>query len=115
LVVAAIGLFGSVRYEIVQRSREWAVRAALGADRASIVGLILSRGLTPVLIGVVPGVVIAAAMSRWIQPLLYRMSALDPRLFSLAAVSMVTVAAVASLWPALMAARVDPSTALRSD
>ncbi len=94
---------------------EWAVRAALGADRTSIVGLILGRGLTPVLIGALAGVVTAAVMSRWIQPLLYRTSALDPWLFLLAVGSMVIVAGAASLWPALMAARVDPGTALRSD
>ena len=115
LVVAGVGLFGSVRYDIAQRSREWAVRTALGANRPAIVRLILSRGLTPVLIGALPGVVIATVMSRWIQPLLYRTSALDPWLFSLALMLMISVAAAASLWPALMAACVDPGTALRGD
>lgn len=115
LVVAGVGLFGSVRYDIAQRAREWAVRTALGANRSAIVRLVLRRGLTPVLIGAVPGVLIAAVLSRWIQPLLYRTSALDLRLFSIAVTLMVGVAVAASFWPALTAARVDPGATLRSD
>ena len=84
LVVAGVGLFGSVSYDIAQRSREWAVRVALGADPAAIVACIVGRSLTVVLIGVVPGLVIAAAIGRWIQPLLYRTSALDPLSFAAA-------------------------------
>ena len=85
LVVTGVGLFGSVRYDIAQRSREWAVRVALGADRPAIVGLIIRRSLIPILAGMLPGLLIAAALGRWIQPLLYRTSALDPLLFCLAA------------------------------
>src|SRR5690606_34010265 len=99
LVVAGVGLFGSVRYDIAQRAREWAVRTALGANRSAIVRLVLRRGLTPVLMGAVPGILIAAALSRWIQPLLYRTSALDLRLFSIAVMLMVGVAVAASVWP----------------
>jgi hypothetical protein len=115
LVVAGVGLFGSVSYEIAQRSREWAIRVALGADRRTIVTLIVGRSLTAVLIGVVPGLLIAAAASRWIQPLLYRTSALDPLSFTVAALLMLFVAVAASAWPALTAARTHPTTALRGD
>jgi ABC-type antimicrobial peptide transport system permease subunit len=114
-VVAGVGLFGSVSYEIAQRSREWAIRVALGADRRTIVTLIVGRSLTAVLIGVVPGLLIAAAASRWIQPLLYRTSALDPLSFTVAALLMLFVAVAASAWPALTAARTHPTTALRGD
>ncbi|MGH8189557.1 MAG: FtsX-like permease family protein, partial [Steroidobacteraceae bacterium] len=115
LVVASVGLFGSVRYDIAQRSRESAVRVALGADRPAIVGLIIRRSLTPILAGVLPGLLIAAALGRWIQPLLYRTSALDPLLFCLAATVMVVVALAASAWPALVAARADPNEILRTE
>jgi hypothetical protein len=115
LVVAAVGLFGSVRYDIAQRSREWAVRVALGAGRPAIVGVIIRRSLRPILAGVVPGLLIAAGLSRWIQPLLYRTSALDPLLFCLAATLMVVVAMAASAWPAIVVARADPNEALRSE
>jgi putative ABC transport system permease protein len=115
LIVAGVGLFGSVSYDIAQRSREWAVRVALGADRPAIVALIVGRSLTPVLMGVLPGLLIAAALGRWLQPLLYRTSALDPLPFSLAAALMVIVAITASTWPALGAARADPNTVLRRE
>jgi predicted permease len=115
LAVAGVGLFGSVSYDIAQRSREWAIRVALGADRPAIVALIMGRSLTVVLIGVLPGLLIAAAFGRWIQPLLYRTPALDPLSFSIAAVLMFLVAIAASTWPALRAARTHPSTALRSE
>ena len=110
-----MGLFGSVSYDIAQRSREWAVRVALGADRRAIVGLIVRRNLTLVLIGVIPGLLIAAAFGRWIQPLLYRTSAFDPLSFALAAILMCIVAITASTWPALTAARTDPNAALRTE
>ena len=115
LVVAGVGLYGSVSYEIAQRSREWAVRVALGADRPAIVRMIVGRSLRVVLLGVVPGLFIAAAFGRWIQPLLYRTSAVDLPTFMLAAGLMLILAGAASAWPALRAAGTDPSAALRSE
>ena len=115
LAVAGVGLFGSVSYDSAQRSREWAVRVALGAERRAIVGLIVGRSLTVVMTGTIPGLLIAAAFARWVQPLLYRTPALDPLSFGLAAVLMSIVALAASTWPALTAARTDPNTALRGE
>jgi hypothetical protein len=115
LIVAGVGLFGSVRYDIAQRSREWAVRVALGADRRAIVGLIIRRSLTPIVAGVLPGLLIAAALGRWMQPLLYQTSARDPLLFGLAASLMIIVAIAASTWPAFVAARQAPNEMLRSE
>jgi putative ABC transport system permease protein len=115
LAVAGVGLFGSVRYDITQRSREWAVRIALGADRPAIVGLIIRRSVIPIFAGVLPGLLIAALLGRWVQPLLYRTSARDPLLFALAATLMIVVAIAASTWPALVAARSDPNRTLRSE
>lgn len=115
MVVAGVGLFGSLSYDIAQRSREWAVRVALGANRSAIVGLIVGRSLTDVLIGVVPGLLLAAISGRWIQPLLYQTSALDPMSFAVATILMFLVAFAASTWPALTAARTHPNQALRSE
>jgi putative ABC transport system permease protein len=115
LIVASVGLFASLSYDIAQRSREWALRVALGAARPAIVRLIVGRSLVVVLAGVIPGLLIAAAVGRWIQPLLYRTSARDPLSFSVAVVLVGVVAALASVWPALVAARADPSAALRSE
>ena len=115
LIVAGVGLFASLSYDIAQRSREWAVRVALGAARPAIVRLIVGRSFVVVLAGVIPGLFIAAAVGRWIQPLLYRTSARDPLSFIAAVVLVCTVAVLASVWPALTAARTDPNAALRSD
>lgn len=115
LVVAGVGLFGSVRYDIAQRSREWAVRVALGADRRMIVRLIVGRSVMMVLVGMIPGLLIAAAFGRWIQPLLYRTSAIDPLSFGVATALLLIVAIAASTWPALTAARTDPNAALRGE
>ena len=115
LIVASVGLFGSLSYDIAQRSREWAVRVALGAPRPTIVRLIVGRSFIVVLAGVIPGLLIAAGVGRWIQPLLYRTSARDPVSFLAAVVLVSTVAGVASLWPALVAARADPNQVLRRE
>jgi putative ABC transport system permease protein len=115
LVVAGVGLFASLSFDIAQRSREWAVRVALGADHTTIVGAIVRRSLAVTVVGVVPGLLIAAAFGRWIQPLLYQTQALDPLSFGMATVLMLLIAVAASTWPALIAARTDPNTALRSE
>jgi predicted permease len=115
LVVASVGLFASLSYDIAQRSREWAVRVALGAARPAIVQLIVGRSLVVVLAGVISGLLIAAAVGRWIQPLLYRTSARDPLSFVVAVGLVCIVGALASIWPALKAARADPCAALRSE
>jgi putative ABC transport system permease protein len=115
LVVAGVGLFASLSFDIAQRSREWAVRVALGADQSTIVRAIVRRSLAVTVVGVVPGLLIAAAFGRWIQPLLFRTHALDPLSFGMATVLMLLIAVAASTWPALSAARTDPNTALRSE
>ena len=114
LIVASVGLFASLSYDIAQRSREWAVRVALGAARPAIVRLIVGRSLVVVIAGAIPGLLIAAAVGRWIQPLLYRTSACDPWSFGVAVLLVCAVGVIASVWPALEAARTDPNAALRS-
>ena len=115
LAVAGVGLFGSISYDIAQRSREWAIRVALGADHRRIRSIVVGQSIRIVLYGIVPGLFAAAALGRWLQPLLYRTSAKDPIAFSLAAGLMITVAIVASTWPARRAARTDPNGVLRGD
>ena len=115
LVVAGVGLFGCVSHDISQRSREWAIRVALGADARAIVRLILGRTLTVVSTGVIAGLLIAGVLGRWIEPLLFRTSALDPPSFAAASALMFLVAIAAGVRPALVAARSDPNAALRNE
>jgi len=113
LVVAGVGLFGAVTYDITQRSREWGIRSALGADRASIVVMVLRRSVAVVVAGLIPGLVIAVSLAPRIESLLYRTSPRDPAVFAAATVVLLLVAAIAGLRPSLKAARVSPIDALR--
>lgn len=115
LAVAGVGLFGAMSYDIAQRSREWAIRSALGADRAWIVRAVVGRSLVVACLGIIPGLAIAAAAGGTIQPMLYRTSALDPWSFAAAALLMLAAACAASAGPALAASRVSPSTALKGE
>jgi putative ABC transport system permease protein len=115
LVLAAIGVYSVVAYDVVQRRHELGVRLALGAPRAGIVHLVVMDGVRVALAGVLIGTIVAASAGRWIGPLLFRQSPHDPFVFTAVAVVLVGVAVVASGIPAVRAARVDPKTALMAD
>jgi len=115
LVVAAIGLYGVMGYDVAQRMHELGVRTALGAQRANLVALVLRRALTLTLAGVAAGLVLALILSGWIEPLLFRQSARDPLVYGGVSLVLVLVALIATALPTLRATRADPNTVLRSD
>ena len=115
LVVAAVGLYGVISYNVAQRMHELGVRVALGAQPGNILRLVVTQGVQFALAGVGAGIVLALAASRWFQPLLFRQSAKDPIVYALVAVTLLIVAVAASTSPALRAAKADPNAALRSD
>jgi putative ABC transport system permease protein len=115
LVVAAIGLYGVVGYNVAQRMHELGVRVALGAQRGDLARLVVGQGVGMAALGIAAGTVLALIASRWIEPLLFRQSARDPVVFAGVAVVLLFASALASLIPALRAMRVDPNTVLRSD
>lgn len=115
LVVAAVGLYGVIGYNVAQRMHELGVRIALGAQSADILGLVVKEGLALAAAGVAIGVSLALVASRWIEPLLYKESARDPATYATIAALMIVVAVVASVVPALRAAGADPNSALRMD
>jgi ABC-type antimicrobial peptide transport system permease subunit len=115
LIVASVGLYGVIAYNVAQRMHELGVRVALGAQPANILRLIVGQGVRFALAGVVTGTMLALAASHWFQPLLFRQSAKDPIVYALVAVTLLVVAVAASTSPALRAAKADPNTALRSD
>jgi len=112
LVLACVGLYGVMSYSVGQRTRELGLRMALGAGRASVLGLVLRQGLTLVGIGVVLGLSGAFAASRLVSSILYGSSS-DPVSFIGASAALVAVAVIASLLPARRASRLDPIIALR--
>jgi len=115
LGLAALGVYGAMAFSVVQRRRELAVRAALGAQRRQLSTLVLARAARLALLGVSLGVLGALALSRFLAALLYGVSERDPLTFAVVAATLGTVALAASLLPALAAARLDPMTVLRSE
>jgi len=115
LIVAGVGLYGVIAYNVTQRMHELGVRVALGAQRADILKLVVGQGARFALAGVAVGAGHALLASRWIQPLLFRQSATDPVIYLTVAAIMLVVALVASAAPANRAASADPNSALRSE
>jgi hypothetical protein len=115
LVLAAVGLYSVIAYNVTQRRRELGVRLALGAARAGIVRLVVTESLRVTLAGLAIGAIAALAAGGAIAPLLFRQSPRDPAGFVIVGLVLVAAALTASWIPALRAARVDPTIALRSD
>ena len=115
LLLAAIGLYSVIAYDVVQRTHELGVRRALGAQVADAVRLVVSDGLRVAVVGVAIGIVVALFASKWVEPLLFDVSAKDPTTFVLVGGILLLVALAASWVPALRASRVDPNVALRTE
>ncbi|HUG12045.1 MAG TPA: ABC transporter permease [Opitutaceae bacterium] len=115
LVLAAIGLYGVIAYSVTQRTQEIGIRMAIGAQRSDVLGLILAGGLKLVALGIVLGLIGALALTRFLQSLLFGVTAHDPLTFAGNAALLLAVAALACLLPALRATRVNPMTALRAE
>jgi predicted permease len=115
LLVAAIGLYSVIGFDVAQRTREIGLRTALGADRRSILAMIVRRGVLLAGAGVTLGLVIAFALAPRLGDLLYETSPRDPAVLASVALLLVTVATLASSIPAYRAARIDPNDALRSE
>jgi ABC-type antimicrobial peptide transport system permease subunit len=115
LLVAAVGLYGVITYNVAQRMHELGVRIALGAQARDVVRLVVGQGIRFAVAGVGVGLGLALLAARWIQPLLFRQPARDPAIFGGVGALLILVAALASALPALRATRADPNSALRSD
>lgn len=115
LLVAAVGLYGVISYNVAQRMHELGVRVALGAQPGRVVRLVIGHGVRMAFVGLIVGGMLALAAAPWIEPLLFRQSATDPLVLALAGALLVGVAVVASAAPASRAMRADPNTVLRTE
>ncbi|HEY5027272.1 MAG TPA: ABC transporter permease [Candidatus Angelobacter sp.] len=115
LVLAATGLYGVLTYAISQRTRELGVRAALGATRKSLVGLVLTDVLILSVTGVFLGTAFALSLMRVLSNVLYGIDGKDMWIYPVSALLLCLVAVFAGYVPATRAARIDPLHALRSD
>jgi putative ABC transport system permease protein len=113
LILAAVGIYGVVSYTVVQRTGELGIRMALGAQRGAVLKLVLRQGAVIVGVGVVLGVAGAAALTRYLEAMLFGLGALDPATFVVVAAAFAAVAMVAAYLPARRATAIDPLAALR--
>lgn len=115
LVLAMIGIYGVLSYSVAQRTREIGIRMALGAERKSILRLVVGQGMSLALLAVVLGVGGALAAGQLLASLLFGVSPRDPFTFLTVVSALLAVAALASWLPAWRASSVSPQTALRSE
>ena len=113
VLLAAIGLYGAMAHSVSSRTREIGIRLALGADPGAVKWMVLRRTLSITGLGVLVGLPTASVASRAIQSLLFGVSPTDPLTLSVSAVLLATVGLLAGWRPAHLAARLDPTFALR--
>ncbi len=112
-VLAAIGLYGVLAYTVAQRTREFGLRMALGADGAAVRSLVMKQVVKMAIVGGVIGLVIAVGVGRLAKSLLFEMEGHDPMVLTVATFALGLVALGAGFSPALRASKVDPMNALR--
>ena len=112
-VIAMVGVYGVISYSVSQRTHEIGIRMALGASPRDIFRLVVGQGMGLVLIGVGIGLAASLALTRFLESMLFGVSATDPATFAGVALLLAAVALLACYIPARRATRVDPLVALR--
>jgi ABC-type antimicrobial peptide transport system permease subunit len=115
LLLAGVGIFGVTGYAVSQRTREFGIRMALGAQRSGIGGMVLRRVAVLIALGLAAGSALALALGSVIGGLLHDVRPDDPSAFLLAAVALGLTAVVATLIPVRAAVRVDPAVTLKAE
>jgi len=113
--VAAIGLYAAFAHAMTQRSREMAIRIAIGASPAAVIAMILREAFRLALVGIAAGLVGAILGGRTLQAVLYGFVPADPVVLGSAAIAMLVVIVAATATPAVRASRVDPNLILRAE
>ena len=115
VVLASVGIYGSLSYSVARRSRELGIRRALGGPRTQLLGLVLRQGMSLVGLGVAAGLTAGFALTRLVASQLYQVKPGDPWIFGASIALLVTLSLAATLVPALRAMVADPMVALRSE
>jgi ABC-type antimicrobial peptide transport system permease subunit len=115
LLLASAGIYGSVSYAVVRRTREVGIRVALGANKGHIFRLILSEAARPVMAGLLVGLMAAAGAAQLLRAVLSHVSPLDPLAFIGISILFFGIALLAAFFPARRALQIDPMEALRCE
>ena len=115
LLLAGIGLYGLIAYSVAQRTREFGIRFALGAQVRDVIRLVLGQGARLTALGLVLGLLAAAGVARVMETLLFHTTAYDPIVFGGVVFVLALIALLAALLPALRATKADPVAALRAE
>ena len=115
LALALVGVYGTLSFAVSQRRRELGVRVALGATAASVLTMVLGRGMATASIGVAIGLAAALPTTRALESLLFGITPTDPLTLAVALTAVLAAAAIASAVPATRAAKLDPTTSLRRE
>jgi putative ABC transport system permease protein len=115
LMLAGVGIAGVAVHNVTRRTHEIGVRLALGADAGRVVRLLTRQAMVPVVVGLVAGLAVAAALTRVLASLLFEIGPRDPATFVAVSAVLVMVALIASYIPARRAAAVDPVEVLRAE
>ena len=113
--ITATGISGIVAFSVSERTQEIGIRSALGAGRGQLLGLVMQKGVTLVLLGLVVGLVMALFGSRLVTSLLFGVEPIDPVTFVAVPLMLLALAGLACLIPARRATRIDPVVALRAE
>ena len=113
LLLASMGIYSTVSYDVVLRTREVGIRMAIGAQKSHVLALMLLGSLRPVVFGLMSGTVLAVGASRLLRGVLYGLSAIDAVSFAGASLLFLAIALAASWLPSRRAMRIDPLVALR--
>ncbi len=113
LLLAMLGIYGMVSYSVSQRTREFGIRVAMGAQRYQVLGLVVRESLRVAISGIALGLIGALFVTRVMRSLLYGVTVSDPLTFGSVIALLVLVAIAASLGPAYRATKADPMVALR--
>jgi predicted permease len=115
VVLAGLGVYGVLSFAVAQRTREIAIRGALGATHMQILGMVMRDAVRLTSLGVVVGLGAALALARGLESMLVDVTSSDPLTYGVSATILAISASIAALLPAVQAARLDPAIALKSD